>query len=486
MKAWLISLLAAVCLLAALPASGALDCATPDPSHPDLAAIDADVRALERTHAIDQARLERLVERWDRGERPVLHSIEALYCRALNADAGLDEPGRRQLYGAFLAGLSVSLEARKQGEGKRGAGRGDALPKAEPAPPVAAARPPAAKPAPDAKASKREADPFVPVRVFFATDRKATPGGSPGARFGGERGALGYGFCDVTIPLDHRIGRLESPRLSRLEFSEDPAKHVILHSVEVLDAPRFFAEVAARVKDGNASAAFVFVHGYNVSFADAARRTAQIAYDLKFPGAAVFYSWPSQGDAAKYTVDEANIEWSQANLEAFLGDFLARSSAEQVYLIAHSMGNRSLTRALAALLAKDPAAGRRLREVILTAPDIDAEVFRRDIAPGLAAAGAPVTLYASSVDRALLASQKIHRYPRAGESGTSLVIARGIETIDATEVDTSLVGHSYFAESSSVLSDIYYIVQGKLKASERFGLQEARNEAGVYWRFRRQ
>ena len=290
----------------------------------------------------------------------------------------------------------------------------------------------------------------------------------------------------MTIPVDHRIGRLESPQLLKLEFSEDPAKHVMLHSVDVFDKDRFFHELSTRVRASGANAAFIFVHGYNVSFEEAARRTAQIAYDLQFPGAPVFYSWPSRGNVAEYTVDESNIEWSQANLKVFLSDFFDRSSADQVYLIAHSMGNRALTRAVASLLTDDPSVKARLRDVILTAPDIDAEVFKRDIAPALAASGTAITLYASSADRALIASRKIHQYPRAGESGKSLVIVKGVETIDASDVDTSFVGHSYFAESSSVLSDIFYIVQGRLQARERFGLQEAHDQAGLYWRFRKQ
>ena len=49
---------------------------------------------------------------------------------------------------------------------------------------------------------------------------------------------------------------------------------------------------------------FVFVHGYNVTFEGAAQRTAQIAYDLKFSGAPIFYSWPSQARTLEYTVDD--------------------------------------------------------------------------------------------------------------------------------------------------------------------------------------
>ncbi len=38
--------------------------------------------------------------------------------------------------------------------------------------------------------------------------------------------------------------------------------------------------------------AFVFVHGHNVSFDNALLRAGQLAFDLKFKGPAVVYSWP--------------------------------------------------------------------------------------------------------------------------------------------------------------------------------------------------
>ena len=39
---------------------------------------------------------------------------------------------------------------------------------------------------------------------------------------------------------------------------------------------------------------------HGVTFKDAARRTAQMAYDLGFPGAPVFYSWPSAGTSTGF------------------------------------------------------------------------------------------------------------------------------------------------------------------------------------------
>ena len=65
-----------------------------------------------------------------------------------------------------------------------------------------------------------------------------------------------------------------------------------------------------------------------------------------------------------------------------------------------------------------------------------------------------MTLYASSHDEALKASKKLHEFPRAGEAGKSLLVVKGIDTIDVSTVDSSLLGHSYFGDNTSVISDI--------------------------------
>ena len=341
---------------------------------------------------------------------------------------------------------------------------------------------------PGASAPKKAAPPtpdYAVVRVFYGTDRNLTSRTDPKRMFGTARAALSYGTCEVSIPREHRMGELESPSIWRMEFRQDPEKHVVLLSAVPQPKDEFFAGLSQKVRESNERSAFLFVHGYNVTFEDAARRTAQMSYDLGFAGAPVFYSWPSQGTVSAYTVDEQNIEWGQANLKSFLVDFFSRSDAESIYLIAHSMGNRALTRATAAFLAENPAFRSRLKEVILTAPDIDADVFKRDIAPGLAASGRPVTLYASSDDLALVASKRVHGYPRAGDSGRGLVLVPGVETVDATKVDTSLLGHSYFADTRSVLSDLFNLIHNGQRASQRFGLETIETPEGRYWAFRK-
>jgi esterase/lipase superfamily enzyme len=281
------------------------------------------------------------------------------------------------------------------------------------------------------------------------------------------------------------MGEVERPSIWKLEFREDPEKHLVLLKTSLQEKDQFFADLAARIAGSPGKKTFVFIHGYNVTFADSARRTAQISYDLGFDGVPVFYSWPSQGTVRGYPVDEANVEWSQANLTAFLSDFLDRTDAESIYLIAHSMGNRALTRAFSFVAQKTPQARKRFRELILTAPDIDAAVFKRDILPQIRGGESSITLYASSSDKALLASKEFHGYLRAGEAGAGIIVMSGMDTIDATSVDTSFLGHSYFAENRSVLSDIYYLIRGPAPPGKRFGLSPVDTPSGRYWVFKK-
>jgi esterase/lipase superfamily enzyme len=186
-----------------------------------------------------------------------------------------------------------------------------------------------------------------------------------------------------------------------------------------------------------------------------------------------------------YPIDESNIEWTQTNLKTFLADFLKHSDAQNIYLIAHSMGNRALTRAFTTLITEVPDARKRFRELILTAPDIDAAVFKRDIAPQLCGSESSITLYASSADKALIASKKFHGYPRAGDAGNGIVVIPGMDTIDATAVDTSFIGHSYFAESRSVLADMFYLIREGTRPEKRFGLSPIETQTGRYWIFKK-
>lgn len=350
-------------------------------------------------------------------------------------------------------------------------------------PPADTAKPPthgqhAKPPAPTSAAPSHTSN---TVQVFFGTDRNYQAANPVASRFGGGRGSISYGTAEVSIPPDHRLGNLESPSWLRFEFSPDPKKHVVLNKISVLSAADYFHVLSDTVQGSNGKSALIFVHGYNVSFADAARRTAQMSYDLQFPGASIFFSWPSVGKTQDYAVDETNVEWARPHLTQFLIDVLSKTDATDIYLIAHSMGNRALANSVADVESSHPELRAKIREIILAAPDIDADTFKDEIAPRIIAAELPtthLTLYASSRDEALLASKKFHGYARAGDAGDLQLILTGLEYIDASGVDTGFLGHSYYGDNRSVIADIHYLIEGHLRACKRFSLKEIQLASG--------
>ncbi len=144
------------------------------------------------------------------------------------------------------------------------------------------------------------------VPVLYATDRLPEAVNGVVTGFGGDRGELTYGIVRVSVPDDHRLGALKRPRKWRLQFRARPERDVAVGSLRPL-ARDEFVKTAGDLAAGAASGdALVFIHGYRVRFEDAARRAAQLAYDLQFPGVPMLYSWPSEARASRYAVDEDN------------------------------------------------------------------------------------------------------------------------------------------------------------------------------------
>ena len=295
------------------------------------------------------------------------------------------------------------------------------------------------------------------------------------------------GMCEVSIPRTHQVGELEAPSILRLEIKPDAAKHVVLQKTERLADEEFYALLAERVAASPGRELFVFVHGFNVTFEDAARRTAQIHHDLRYEGVPVFFSWPANDKfILTYKADEANVSWSAAHLKQFLLDVTKRSNARSINLIAHSMGNRALTVALKELQLELASESRLFNQVILAAPDIDADEFRQSIAPAMTRTANRITLYASGRDEALAASQLVHRGPRAGDAGRGLVLVAGIDTIDVTPIDTSPWGHTYYGSSDPVLRDLGLLLTQAAPPSERLWLSPAQLDGQPYWVFQPQ
>jgi esterase/lipase superfamily enzyme len=326
---------------------------------------------------------------------------------------------------------------------------------------------------------------YAVVKVFYATDRQATGDASPGKFYGGSRQldeSLHLGTLDVSIPRDHQPGHIERPIWWKLQFRQDPEKHVVLLSVVPQDEQAFYAALSAKVTSSPGKDAFVFIHGFDNTFEQAAWRTAQLAYDLHFAGAPIMYSWPSKGGVTDYLADEATVEWAAPHLEKFLLAVAAQSHATNVHLIAHSMGNRALTRALAAIADRHAAALPMFKHVFLAAPDVDVGVFKQ-LAAAFPSTATHVTLYASANDKAIALSERFHEFWRVGDSKHICVVPR-VDTIDASAVDTSLLGHSYFGDNTSILGDMVRTMEAGSPPGARMGMHAMMLEQLTYWALR--
>ena len=303
-----------------------------------------------------------------------------------------------------------------------------------------------------------------------------------GVNYTGERGQFTHGIAEVSVPDLHERGVVERPSLLKFEVREDQTKHIVLtEAVELLDED-FNLKISHAVATAPAHDLLVFIHGYNVSFESALLRTAQLAVDLPFEGVPVCYSWPSQATLTGYPIDANNADWTVPHLKDFLLELATETGADSINVIAHSMGNRAMTAAIRQISQQQDSLDPPLFDrIVLAAPDIDADYFRRDAAPALVQVANHVTLYASSEDQALIASRKVNGYPRAGDSGADIVIAPGIETIDVSGTDLSLLGHSYYGDNEIMLRDLYDVIRARLPATQRTSLIQRAVGPMTYW-----
>jgi esterase/lipase superfamily enzyme len=234
---------------------------------------------------------------------------------------------------------------------------------------------------------------------------------------------------------------------------------VLLDKVAPLPRDQFVQSLQAQIKASRSQDVFIFVHGFNNTFEDAARRAAQLAYDLDFDGTPVLYSWPSQGSATAYAIDEAAVGISGRKLADFLEVIVAQSGARRVHMLAHSMGNRALIEALQTYLARRAPNDRQhvFGQIVFTAPDVDRDYFV-DAIRSLDRSAERVTLYASNNDYALRSSQLLHGAPRAGTAGDVIIKLPGVDSIDMSAVPADMLGHAYFAANAGAIFDVFRLL----------------------------
>lgn len=331
------------------------------------------------------------------------------------------------------------------------------------------------------------------VPVFFATNRKRNPD-AKSIEFGTDGDPnLTLGTARLSILKNDNPQNALPPRYRRKKTKNpEDATDVTRLSIPQLDVNDEEAVIAAARRQLQAAQAFknqavVFIHGYNVDFENAVRRAGQIAYDLSFDGPTFIFSWPSRQAYFGYLTDRETVDIATEQLKGFLQRVVAPLGAAKVHLVAHSMGNMILLRALSDLSDVDPSRRPVIGEIIDAAPDVAPDIFAQ-FATKIRTAGGNLTVYASAADKALWISEWLWGRQRVGyiaSDGPALIT--GVDLIDITSASMAIfaINHDVYASSPIVVADMRSILLGERPPDRRTKeFSKVSSKKGKYWIYR--
>ncbi len=315
------------------------------------------------------------------------------------------------------------------------------------------------------------------VDLLVATTRQ--PDTDRAILFSGERGSdLKMDSVTVSIPpaANRTIGQVQWP--SRLPG--DPYKDFTTVSVQSLptakDARRWLGQNLPKTRR-----VMVFVHGFNNRYEDAVYRFAQIVHDSGADVAPVIFTWPSRASIFDYNYDKESTNYSRDALEELLREIAKDPKVGEVTVMAHSMGTWLAVEALRQMAIRDGRVARKIQNVILASPDLDVDVFGRQIA-AIGKSKPNITLFVSRDDRALGLSRRISgNVDRLGQVNPAQEPYRtqfenaGITVIDLTKLQSGdKLNHGKFAESPEVVQLIgQRLVSGQPITDSKVGLGDA-------------
>lgn len=173
------------------------------------------------------------------------------------------------------------------------------------------------------------------------------------------------------------------------------------------------------------------------------------------------------------------VESASKELADLMRTLADRAHPPNLYVVAHSMGNRVLARAIeriTAELAPFPASSRTL---VLAAPDVNQPQFAA-VSGSMTRLFQRRTVYVSDTDIALQVSRIVNNEPRVGQRHP-LGIGGEFEIVDATGARDSIIGNSSFVDYDSIALDIAKAALQAIPAEKR-GLSSTQDGDKIVWR----
>lgn len=263
-----------------------------------------------------------------------------------------------------------------------------------------------------------------------------------------------YQSFNLSVPPAHKPGATEWSNTK-----PDPKKHFVVTSRNKLSRTEFLKD--AQRSTGAGKPLMLFVHGFNYNYQEAMLRGAQMAADAKLGSDPIVFSWPSIASVAGYVADKESATYSRDMLVSLLTDLSAIKTPEKVTVFGHSMGGWLVMEALRQLKLQGKDAVLSKLRVVLAAPDIDADVFSKQLEV-VGRLNPPLTVLVSKDDRALQVSSILGAdVARVGALDVEdpkvreTALNKGVQFIDISALDASdPLNHDRYTALAAVIPQL--------------------------------
>ena len=350
------------------------------------------------------------------------------------------------------------------------------------------------------------------VELIYITDRVPETDEAGNLRYGfGRSNSLAVGTTVVDLGQNGawedlveasrthtRFGDFELRLVSIDEFTRMPPTPIPYQVIdgEIVEDPEAVAardasialmkaEIRRRLALTPRKDVYIYVHGYNNTFEDAAFALAELWHFFGREGLPIIYTWPAGHPGVfGYTYDRESSEFTIFHLKQVIRWLSDQPEVENIHIIAHSRGTDVAVSAFRELVIWARGAGIsarkrfKIKNFVMAAPDLDVQVISQRIAAErLVLEVDQGTLYTSPGDEAIGIAEMLFASPRGrlgtlaitelneGEIGRMKANAARVTVINFDGESTGY-GHSYFRTNPAVSSDLVLMIRYGFKPGE--------------------
>lgn len=380
------------------------------------------------------------------------------------------------------------------------------------------------------------------IPVLYVTDRLAERVGANGPEYGCKRNpSMEFGVATVRlgeeVEWDQLVADSTSGKRSRtyvprvVKIEKTGGFKALPQRLDAYDGrarlkPGSYAEMLVEQEQlfqlvtrwsayHHSDEALVFIHGFNNTFDDAAKRLAQAWHVGGRQGVPIVYTWPGGSGGIKgYAYDRESGEFTNVHLKMFLMTLAKCAQIRKIHIVSHSRGTDVAVTALRELhsevrglermsfLVADEVMAQnsefiptptyerlKIDTLVLAAPDLDMEVFaQRFFGENAIQSARRVIVYFSAEDSALSLSDWLFRSKRRiGDLHLDDIPVQSrhlFGQITALQlINCKVTGgssHAYVMQHPAALSDLLLVLKGDAPPGAEHGRPLTQPFEGVW------